>query len=197
MTRQVEGFGIGVRLLGYLRPPPQFSNWTLTVLLIIRFNWNSTMASSSATINKIERAHQMYREAKYSEALLYYTDALSLAKNKSQKIALHSNRAACFLKLHHFKKVGHLTLLCFYLLLNSAWAIKVSILFSAIKIGDVDPTRTALTLSSKSINQLFFFLWLVTPIDRNSMNYLCLFSSSLVFLVGWLLLSQNTRAGMK
>ncbi|KAM3336748.1 protein unc-45 A [Capsicum galapagoense] len=64
------------------------------------------MASSSATINKIERAHQMYREAKYSEALLYYTDALSLAKNKSQKIALHSNRAACFLKLHHFKKAA-------------------------------------------------------------------------------------------
>lgn len=64
-----------------------------------------TKMASSATINKIERAHQMYREGRYAEALGFYTDALSLAKNKSQKIALHSNRAACFLKLHDFKKV--------------------------------------------------------------------------------------------
>ncbi|KAK4341752.1 hypothetical protein RND71_037568 [Anisodus tanguticus] len=62
--------------------------------------------ASSATINKIERAHQMYRESKYAEALGFYTDALSLAKTKSQKIALHSNRAACFLKLHDFKKAA-------------------------------------------------------------------------------------------
>ncbi|MCE3215761.1 hypothetical protein HAX54_003387 [Datura stramonium] len=62
--------------------------------------------ASSATINKIERAHQMYREGKYVEALRFYTDALSMAKTKSQKIALHSNRAACFLKLHDFKKAA-------------------------------------------------------------------------------------------
>lgn len=62
--------------------------------------------ASSATINKIERAHQMYREGRYVEALGFYTDALSLAKTKSQKIALHSNRAACFLKLHDFKKAA-------------------------------------------------------------------------------------------
>ncbi|CAN4102505.1 unnamed protein product [Withania somnifera] len=62
--------------------------------------------ASSGTINKIERAHQMYREGKYTEALLFYTDALSLAKNNSQKIALHSNRAACFLKIHDFKKAA-------------------------------------------------------------------------------------------
>lgn len=61
--------------------------------------------ASSGTMNKIERAHQRYREGKYAEALGFYTDALSLAKTKSQKIALHSNRAACFLKLHDFKKV--------------------------------------------------------------------------------------------
>lgn len=53
----------------------------------------------------IERAHQMYREGKYEEALVFYTDALCLAKTKPQKIALHSNRAACFLKLHRFNKV--------------------------------------------------------------------------------------------
>ncbi|KAK6154533.1 hypothetical protein DH2020_008781 [Rehmannia glutinosa] len=64
------------------------------------------MASGSATLNKIERAHQMYREGKYAEALDYYTDSLSAAKTKPQKIALHSNRAACYLKLHDFNKAA-------------------------------------------------------------------------------------------
>lgn len=48
----------------------------------------------------------MYREGKYEEALEFYTDALSLAKTKPQKIALHSNRAACFLKLLLFNKAA-------------------------------------------------------------------------------------------
>ncbi|THG16850.1 hypothetical protein TEA_020584 [Camellia sinensis var. sinensis] len=60
--------------------------------------------AASAPVNKIERAHQMYREGLYEEALGFYTEALGLAKTKSQKIALHSNRAACFLKLHDFKQ---------------------------------------------------------------------------------------------
>ncbi|XP_073152699.1 uncharacterized protein [Henckelia pumila] len=64
------------------------------------------MASGSPTLNKIERAHQLYREGKYTEALGYYTDALSMAKAKPQKIALHSNRAACHLKLQDFKKAA-------------------------------------------------------------------------------------------
>ncbi|KAK4420597.1 protein unc-45A [Sesamum alatum] len=64
------------------------------------------MASGSATMNRIERAHQMYREGKYAEALDYYTEALSMAKTKPQKIALHSNRAACYLKLHDFDKAA-------------------------------------------------------------------------------------------
>lgn len=64
------------------------------------------MASAAAPMNKIERAHQMYREGRYEEALGFYTDALSMAKTKPQKIALHSNRAACFLKLHHFNKAA-------------------------------------------------------------------------------------------
>lgn len=55
-------------------------------------------------LSKVERAHQMYRDGRYDEALGFYTDALSMAKTKAQKIALHSNRAACFLKLNHFKK---------------------------------------------------------------------------------------------
>ncbi|KAK3042616.1 hypothetical protein RJ639_000868 [Escallonia herrerae] len=64
------------------------------------------MASASAPANKIERAHQMYRDGHYEEALGYYTEALAVAKTKYQKIALHSNRAACFLKLHNFKKAA-------------------------------------------------------------------------------------------
>ncbi|KAJ6792723.1 protein unc-45-like protein A [Iris pallida] len=54
----------------------------------------------------IERAHQMYREGNHGEALGLYTEALSMAKTKPQKIALHSNRAACYLKLHHFRKAA-------------------------------------------------------------------------------------------
>ncbi|KAE8713578.1 Cysteine-rich RLK (RECEPTOR-like protein kinase) 8 [Hibiscus syriacus] len=46
----------------------------------------------------------MYREGMYEEALIYYTAALAAARTKPQKIALHSNRAACFLKLHQFRK---------------------------------------------------------------------------------------------
>ncbi|MFQ6621517.1 hypothetical protein Gotur_002036, partial [Gossypium turneri] len=61
---------------------------------------------ATASFNKIERAHQMYREGRYNEALGYYTEALAVAKTKPQKIALHSNRAACYLKLHHFKKAA-------------------------------------------------------------------------------------------
>ncbi|XP_076931832.1 uncharacterized protein LOC143597127 [Bidens hawaiensis] len=57
-------------------------------------------------MNKIERAHQMYRDGKYEEALDFYTEALSIAKSNPQKIALHSNRAACFLKLHRFNKAA-------------------------------------------------------------------------------------------
>ncbi|XP_042496847.1 protein unc-45 homolog A [Macadamia integrifolia] len=57
-------------------------------------------------LNKIERAHQMYRDGKYEEALAFYTEALTMAKTKAQKIALHSNRAACYLKLQDFKKAA-------------------------------------------------------------------------------------------
>lgn len=59
-----------------------------------------------APLNKIEKAHQLYRDARYQEALGFYTEALFMAKTKGQKIALHSNRAACYLKLHHFKKAA-------------------------------------------------------------------------------------------
>ncbi|KAK9275608.1 hypothetical protein L1049_022875 [Liquidambar formosana] len=61
---------------------------------------------ASAPSNKIERAHQMYREGRHEEALGFYTEALSMAKTKAQRIALHSNRAACYLKLHDFKKAA-------------------------------------------------------------------------------------------
>lgn len=56
--------------------------------------------------NRIERAHMLYRDGRYEEALGFYTEAIGMAKTKPQKIALHSNRAACYLKLHDFKKVA-------------------------------------------------------------------------------------------
>ncbi|ERN14878.1 hypothetical protein AMTRI_Chr02g213260 [Amborella trichopoda] len=55
---------------------------------------------------KIDRAHQMYREGQHEEALGLYTEALAMAKTKAQRIALHSNRAACYLKLQEFKKAA-------------------------------------------------------------------------------------------
>ncbi|VYS61736.1 unnamed protein product [Arabidopsis thaliana] len=63
-----------------------------------------SMASMAS--GKVERGHQLYRDGKYKEALLFYTEALTAAKAKPQKIALHSNRAACYLKLHDFIKVS-------------------------------------------------------------------------------------------
>ncbi|KAG7595348.1 Tetratricopeptide repeat [Arabidopsis thaliana x Arabidopsis arenosa] len=55
---------------------------------------------------KVEKGHQLYRDGKYKEALLFFTEALTAAKAKPQKIALHSNRAACFLKLNDFNKAA-------------------------------------------------------------------------------------------
>ena len=49
-------------------------------------------------LNMVEKAHQLYREGRFTQALSLYSDSLSIAKTKAQKIALHSNRAACFLK---------------------------------------------------------------------------------------------------
>ncbi|XP_021717057.1 sperm-associated antigen 1-like [Chenopodium quinoa] len=59
--------------------------------------------TTTPPLNKVERAHQMYRDGRYREALGFYSDAVVVAKTKAQKIALHSNRAACFLKLHDFE----------------------------------------------------------------------------------------------
>ncbi|KAK9741295.1 hypothetical protein RND81_03G095800 [Saponaria officinalis] len=59
-----------------------------------------------AALNKVEKAHHMYRDGRYADALGFYSAALSIAKNTPQRIALHSNRAACFLKLHDFKQAA-------------------------------------------------------------------------------------------
>ncbi|TKY49398.1 unc-45-like A [Spatholobus suberectus] len=59
-----------------------------------------------AAPSRIERAHQMYRDGRYNEALGFYTEAIAMAKTNPQKIALHSNRAACYLKLHDFKRAA-------------------------------------------------------------------------------------------
>ncbi|KAL8171692.1 hypothetical protein V2J09_023496 [Rumex salicifolius] len=63
-------------------------------------------AKAAPPVNKVEMAHQLYRDGQYDEALELYTDALSTAKTRIHKIALHSNRAACYLKLHDFKKAA-------------------------------------------------------------------------------------------
>ena len=55
--------------------------------------------------SRTERAHQKYREGQYEEALELYSDALNAAKLLQHKIALHSNRAACHLKLKSYRKV--------------------------------------------------------------------------------------------
>ncbi|XP_024391290.1 uncharacterized protein [Physcomitrium patens] len=55
------------------------------------------------SISKTERAHQKYRAGQYAEALQLYTEALSAATQLNHQIALHSNRAACHLKLHQYK----------------------------------------------------------------------------------------------
>lgn len=67
------------------------------------------MSSAATASSKVEKGHQLYRDGKYKDALLFYTEALRSAKAKPQKIALHSNRAACYLKLHDFKKVFFIT----------------------------------------------------------------------------------------
>jgi hypothetical protein len=72
-------------------------------------------------LNKIERGHQMYRDGLYKEALGFYTEAIAMAKTNPQKIALHSNRAACFLKLHHFKKVLFFIPLSLFFINFSFW----------------------------------------------------------------------------
>lgn len=58
------------------------------------------------SLTKTERAHQKYRAAEYSEALGLYTEALDVATQLNHRIALHSNRAACHLKLQQYKKAA-------------------------------------------------------------------------------------------
>eukprot|EP00249_Psilotum_nudum_P006225 c19559_g1_i3 orf=146-817(+) len=57
-----------------------------------------------STLSRTERGHQKYREGRYEEALELYTHALSAAKYTAHRIALYSNRAACYLKLKNFRK---------------------------------------------------------------------------------------------
>ncbi|KAH7429011.1 hypothetical protein KP509_09G027200 [Ceratopteris richardii] len=56
--------------------------------------------------SRTERAHLKYREGNYEEALQLYSEALAAAKLLQHKIALHSNRAACYLKLRNFRKAA-------------------------------------------------------------------------------------------
>ncbi|KAL6843704.1 hypothetical protein ACP4OV_026275 [Aristida adscensionis] len=61
------------------------------------------MAGAAAAV---ERAHELYRGGRHLEALELYSAALAAARGPAQRIALHSNRAACYLKLHDFHKAA-------------------------------------------------------------------------------------------
>ncbi|EFJ06393.1 hypothetical protein SELMODRAFT_162336 [Selaginella moellendorffii] len=60
----------------------------------------------SSTVSQTERGHERFREGKYEEALELYWDALAAATLDSHRIALHSNRAACYLKLRKYKEAA-------------------------------------------------------------------------------------------
>ncbi|KAL5214344.1 hypothetical protein ABZP36_003496 [Zizania latifolia] len=60
------------------------------------------MAAAAAA----EQAHELYRGGRHREALELYSAALAAARGPAQRVALHSNRAACYLKLHDFRKVS-------------------------------------------------------------------------------------------
>jgi hypothetical protein len=62
-------------------------------------------ANKMSALTRTEKAHQKYREGKYTEALELYTDALNAASQVNHRVALHSNRAACHLKLQSYKQV--------------------------------------------------------------------------------------------
>jgi hypothetical protein len=65
-------------------------------------DWEGNKMSA---LTRTEKAHQKYREGKYNEALELYTDALNAASQVNHRVALHSNRAACHLKLQSYKQV--------------------------------------------------------------------------------------------
>ncbi|KAL6652030.1 hypothetical protein ACP70R_010955 [Stipagrostis hirtigluma subsp. patula] len=64
------------------------------------------MAGAGAAAAAVERAHELYRGGRHREALELYSAALAAARGPAQRIALHSNRAACYLKLHDFHKAA-------------------------------------------------------------------------------------------
>ncbi|KAG8066279.1 hypothetical protein GUJ93_ZPchr0004g39901 [Zizania palustris] len=54
----------------------------------------------------VEQAHELYRGGRHLDALELYSAALAAARGPAQRVALHSNRAACYLKLHDFRKAA-------------------------------------------------------------------------------------------
>ncbi|KXG27114.1 protein unc-45 homolog A [Sorghum bicolor] len=64
------------------------------------------MAGAAAGAEAVEKAHGLYRGGRHREALELYSAALAAARGPAQRIALHSNRAACYLKLHDFHKAA-------------------------------------------------------------------------------------------
>ncbi|XP_002965223.2 mitochondrial import receptor subunit TOM34 isoform X2 [Selaginella moellendorffii] len=54
----------------------------------------------------VESVHQRYRDGQFEKALELYTAMLESTTSLAHKIALYSNRAACYLKLHRFREAA-------------------------------------------------------------------------------------------
>eukprot|EP00245_Coleochaete_scutata_P006311 TRINITY_DN2065_c2_g4_i2.p1 TRINITY_DN2065_c2_g4~~TRINITY_DN2065_c2_g4_i2.p1 ORF type:complete len:325 (-),score=71.80 TRINITY_DN2065_c2_g4_i2:344-1183(-) len=63
------------------------------------------IAGEQTAVKLTESAHAHYRKGDFNTAIGLYQQALEVALQKSQKIALHSNKAACYLKLKDVGKV--------------------------------------------------------------------------------------------
>ncbi|RWR81905.1 protein unc-45 A [Cinnamomum micranthum f. kanehirae] len=61
-------------------------------------------ATSTSSFNKIEKAHQLYRDGRHEEALGFTRTHLRSLRTSLRGSLSIANRAACYLKLHDFNK---------------------------------------------------------------------------------------------
>ncbi|KAL3682649.1 hypothetical protein R1sor_000671 [Riccia sorocarpa] len=64
------------------------------------------MTTMSAALSRTEIAHLKFRGGDYSEDLKLYSCASAVAERAPHRISLHSNRAACHLRLQSYKEVS-------------------------------------------------------------------------------------------
>ncbi|EFJ34061.1 hypothetical protein SELMODRAFT_83624, partial [Selaginella moellendorffii] len=63
-------------------------------------------ATVATAMETVESVHQRYRDGQFEKALELYTAMLESTTSLAHKIALYSNRAACYLKLHRFREAA-------------------------------------------------------------------------------------------